>query len=60
MISNDQELATTRERVTKLERLLEELRKIDARQSRARYNAANGLFDALKDAKKKSTRKTAH
>ena len=43
MISNDQELATTRE------------------QSRARYDAANGLFDALKGkhAKKKSTRKTA-
>ena len=27
MISNDQELATTRERVTKLERLLEDSRK---------------------------------
>lgn len=27
MISNDQELAVTRERVTKLERLLDELRK---------------------------------
>jgi hypothetical protein len=101
MISNDQELATTRERLMKLERVLEDLRKtarpeewpalssgyrleiermqgevldylvrdnpnaatrgamLDARQTRARYDTAKELLDALKGkrAGKKRSRK---
>lgn len=103
MIRTDQELASARERVAKLERLLEDLRKtarpeewpalssgyrleiervqgevldylvreypnasthnamLDARQTRARYDTAKGLFDALKGkrTKKKNVRKAA-